>query len=93
VGKGGFPGRGLGETSGRFCGDSAAGRRRAFTASSAFVVFLDVCGFAEACGRCGEFWAKAFVGLGGLGRQKGLRRAQNLAKLRSGFGEAKPWQN
>ena len=63
-------GRGLGETLSGFCGGGAVGRGRAFTAFSAFVVFLDVCSFAEACGRCGEFWAKAFVGFGGRGRQK-----------------------
>jgi len=51
---------------------------------------LGVLGLGKACRRCGEFWAKAFVGFGGLGRQKELRRAQNLAKLRLGFGEAKP---
>jgi len=59
----------------------------------AVAMALDASGFGKSCGRCGEFWAKAFVGFGGLGRQKKLRRVQNLAKLRSGFGEAKPWRN
>ena len=48
-----------------------------------------VLGLGKACRHCGEFWAKALVGFGGLGRQKKLRRAQDLAKLRSGFGEVK----
>ena len=54
---------------------------------------LGVSGLGKACRRCGEFWAEAFVGFGGLCRQKGLLGARNSAKLRSGFGEAKPWRN
>jgi len=82
-------GRGLGETLGGFCGGGMFAGEKVWWRGLAVAMALGVSGLGKACGRCGEFWAKALVGFGGLGRQKKLRRAQDLAKLRSGFGEVK----
>ena len=93
MGKGSFPGRGLGETLGGFCGGGVPVGEKVWWRGLGVAMALGVSGFGKACRRCGGFWAKAFVGSGGLGRQKGMRRAQDLAKLGSGFGEAKTWRN
>ena len=86
-------GRGLGETSGGFCGDGTPAGEKVWWRGLAVAMALGASGLGKACRRCGKFRAKAFVGFGGLGRQKGLLGARNSAKLRSGFGEAKPWRN
>ena len=37
----------------------------------AVAMSLGVSGLGKPCGRCGELWTKAFVGLGGLAGERG----------------------
>jgi len=59
-------GRGLGETLGGFCGGGVPAGEKVWWRGLAVAMTLGVLGLSKACGRCGEFWAKAFVGLVGL---------------------------
>ena len=58
--------QGLGEPLGNLCGGGMPAGEKVWWRGLAVAMALGVSGLGKACGRCGECWAKAFVGLEGL---------------------------